>query len=241
MDEILSPIQRQDKLPEQVSEKVKQLILTRRYLPGERLPTEREMGETFQVSRTVIREAIRLLEAKGLVGSQTGSGTYVRAIQGEQVIDSLGIYLAMQGHKVNIDSIMEVRRVLELQVVKLACERATEKDIKHLEHILDQMCESRNDLDTFSKWDLDFHLALASACKNHLFKVLIEPLSEILFELIWTASTTPGAIEDACEFHSSILNAIKERDADKSFEMMKKHLDQSHHVALEGLKHRKME
>jgi len=69
------PVKRQAKLSSQVAEQIQQLILSRDLKPGDRLPTERELGETFKVSRTVIREAIRTLEARGLAVSQTGSGT----------------------------------------------------------------------------------------------------------------------------------------------------------------------
>ena len=238
---LYTPVTRHNKLSNQVAENLQQLILSKTIKPGERLPTERELGEQFQVSRTVIREAIRTLEARGLLESQTGSGTYVKAIQDEDVVNSLGMYLSLQDHTFTLDSIMEVRRVLELQVVKLASMRATNEDLNQLEEILNQMFLSRKDILSFSKWDLDFHLSIANASHNQLFRILIEPLGEALFELIRTGSTTPGAIEDACEFHKEILIALRNRDAVRSVELMKAHLAQSQRVALEGIKHQKMQ
>ena len=236
-----TPVTRPEKLSNQVAEHLQHLILSKTIKPGERLPTERELGEQFQVSRTVIREAIRILEARGLLDTQTGSGTYVKAMQGEDVSNSLGMYLSLQDHVFTLDSIMEVRRVLELQVVKLASMRATNEDLDQLEETLNQMCLSKNEIDSFSKWDLEFHLSIAQASNNELFRILIEPLGEALFELIRTGSSTPGAIEEACEFHREILIALKNRDAVRSVELMKAHLDQSQRVALEGKKHLKMQ
>jgi GntR family transcriptional repressor for pyruvate dehydrogenase complex len=241
MENSYIPIKRQDKLSGQVAGQIQDLILSKKIKPGERLPTERELGDMFQVSRTVIREAIRTLEARGLITSQTGSGNYVRAVQGEDVVNSLGMYLSSQDSSYTVESIMEVRRVLELQVVKLAAERATDDDIDRLELIVEQMNQSKNDIDSFSKWDLEFHLALAHACDNYLFNILIEPLSEPLFELMWTGSTIPGAIDDACQFHRDILEALKLKDVDLAVNVMQTHLDQSQRVAVEGLKHRKKE
>ena len=235
-----TPVKRQDKLSNQVADQIQDLILSKTIKLGDRLPTERELGEQFQVSRTVVREAIRILEARGLLDSQTGSGTYARALRGEDVVNSIGMYLSSHDHTYTIESIMEVRRVLEIQVVKLAAERATQENINQLEEILEQMCISSNDIDIYSQWDLKFHLTLAHACNNELFKILIEPLGEALFDVIWTASTTPGAIEDACRFHNEILNAIKNRDSAQAMELMKAHLDQAQRVALEGQIHRNL-
>jgi len=239
MDATLSPVQRKNKLSGQVEEQIQNLILSRKLQPGERMPTERELGESFQVSRTVIREALRALEARGLVESQTGSGTYVRAIQSEDVSHSLGMYITTQGQFFTLESLMEVRRVLEIQVVRLAAERATPQDIEKLESILEKMFESINDVKTFSQWDLEFHMAVAHTSGNPLFGIMIAPLTEALFELIWTGSETPGAVKDACQYHQNILDAIKNKDPEAAAEVMREHLDQSQRVTSEGLKLRK--
>jgi len=237
MNNSYTPVKRQEKLSSQVAEQIKQLILSRQIRPGDRLPTERELCETFQVSRTVIREATRALEARGLVKSQVGSGTYVRAVKVEDVTDSLGMYLSTQGKRFTFDSLMEVRRVLEIQVVKLAAERATSEDIERLESILENMYESTTNIDAFSKWDMEFHITLARASGNPLFNVMLEPLTEALSELIWTGTSAPGVAEEACSYHRNILNFLKSRDAEKSADAMSDHLDQSQRAVVEGLKH----
>lgn len=239
MNDILSPIKRNEKLSGQVADKVQQLILSRKISPGDRLPTERELGETFQVSRTVIREAICALEAQGLVESQTGSGTYVRAVNAKDVSTSLGLFLTTQQQDFTIDSLMEVRRLLEVQVVKLVANRAEPDDIYKLESMLQNMCQSIGDIDAFSAWDLEYHISLAEASGNPLFGIMLEPLTEILLEFIWTGTYTPGAAEEACEFHRNILKFIKAKDAEKAADAMRAHLDQSLRVTAEGIKQRK--
>lgn len=237
MENEYKPVKRQAKLSSQVAEQIQQLILSRDLKPGDRLPTERELGENFKVSRTVIREAIRTLEALGLVASQTGSGTYVRVMQGKVVASSLGMFINSQRKPFSLDALMEIRQVLEIEVVKLAAQRASEDNIKRLENCLDKMCQTVSDQDEFSKWDLEFHLVLADACGNQLFGIILEPLTESLFELIWTGTTTPGAAQDACQYHRDILDCIKKKDSEGAVKVMRAHLDQAYRVTAEGIKH----
>jgi len=232
-----TPIKRQEKLYSLVAEQIQQLILSRDLKPGDRLPTERELGKTFKVSRTVIREATRALEARGLVESQVGSGTYIRAVKVEDVTNSIGMYLTTQGKNFTFDSLMEVRRVLEIQVVKLAAERATQEDIEKLESILGNMYKSTVNIDAFSKWDLEFHITLAKTCGNPLFNVMLEPLTEALFELIWTGTSVPGAAQEACQYHRDILDCVKKKDSEGAVKVMRAHLDQAYRVTAEGIKH----
>jgi len=236
MENEYKPVKRQATLSSQVAEQIQQLILSRDLKPNDRLPTERELGETFEVSRTVIREAIRTLEARGLVVSQTGSGTYVRAMQGKDVASSLGMFINTQRKPFSLDALMEVRLVLEIEMVKLAAQRATEENIKQLENNLEMMCQTISDPDEFSKWDLEFHLVLADACNNQLFGIILEPLTESLFELIWTGTATPGAAQEACQYHRDILDCIKKRDSECAVKIMRAHLDQAYRVTAEGIK-----
>ena len=236
MENGYKPVKRQAKLSSQVAEQIQQFILSRDLKPGERLPTERELGDTFKVSRTVIREAIRTLEARGLVTTHTGSGTYVRAMQGKDVASSLGMFINSQRKPFSLDALMEVRQVLEIEMAKLAALRATDENIKQLENNLEMMCQTIADPDEFSKWDLEFHLVLADACGNQLFGIILEPLTESFFELIWTGTTTPGAAQDACQFHREILDCVKQKDSEGAVKAMRAHLDQAYRVTAEGIR-----
>ena len=237
MENEYKPVKRQATLSSQVAEQIQQLILSRDLKPGDRLPTERELGDTFKVSRTVIREAIRTLEARGLVVSKTGSGTYVRSVKAKDVASSLGMFINTQRKPFSLDALMEIRRVLEIEMVKLAAQRASEENIKQLENNLEMMCQTVSDQDEFSKWDLEFHLVLADACNNQLFGIILEPLTESLFELIWTGTTTAGAAQDACHYHRDILDCIKKKDSEGAVKVMRAHLDQAYRVTAEGIKH----
>jgi len=241
MENTYTPIVRKEKLPRQVVEQIQQLIFSRDLNPGDRLPTERELGERFKVSRTVIREAIRTLEARGLIRTQAGSGTFVCEMQGKEVASSLGRFINSQNKPFSFEALMEVRKVLEIEMVRLASQRATEEDIKQLENCLNIMCKTTDDIDEFSKWDLKFHLNLANACDNQLFSIVFAPLAESLSGLIWAGTTIPGAVRDACMFHRKILDCIKNKDSKGAEKNMRAHLAQSYRVVAEGIKNQHME
>ena len=222
-------------LREQVLHAIGIRIISGELQPGDVLPKEDTLSKEYGVSRTVIREAIRTLEARGLVKSQTGSGTYVRAVKGSDVASSLGMYINTQHKPFSLDELMEIRGVLEIEMVRLAAERASEENINKLQESLENMCHTLDAVDEFSKWDLEFHLQLADACGNPLFGILLEPLTESLFELIWTGTSTPGAAQEACEFHAQILEHVRQRDSRGAVEVMRKHLKQAYRVTAEGL------
>jgi DNA-binding FadR family transcriptional regulator len=230
------PVRRQEKLSVQVADHIQGLILANELKPGDRLPPERVLCDRFEVSRTVIREAISILEAKGLLTSRGGSGTYVRALQSEDVAGSLGMYISTQSHSVSLEDLMEVRRVIEVQIARLATERATPNDIEELERIMAAGREVMDDPDAFAAIDLEFHGALARASKNSLFEILLEPLSDTLYEGRRLASRLPGVPHEALALHENILGKIKARDPEGAAREMEKHLEQSRRVTLAGVK-----
>ena len=230
------PVRRQEKLSVQVADQLIDLILEGKLKEGDRLPPEREMCETFGVSRTVIREAVSVVEAKGLVSSLIGSGTYVRAVQREDVVSSLGLYMSTMSKSISMMHVLEVRWVIETQTVLFAAERATEEDIAELEELLADMQGLVHDPVACSQKDLEFHLRLARASGNPLFEIVLQPLTEVLQELIYVGSRLPGITEQAYTHHRAILDAIKTHDVAKAAAAMENHLRQTERVTIRGLR-----
>jgi GntR family transcriptional repressor for pyruvate dehydrogenase complex len=233
---IYQPVKRQEKLSVQVADQIKSLILANELKPGDRLPTERDLCDRFEVSRTVVREAISVLEAKGLLASIGGSGTYVRAIQGEDIADSIGLYISTQCQSVSLEDLMEVRRVLEVQIASMAAERATQEGIEELEQIMAAGREVMDDPAAFATKDLEFHVALARLTQNSLFEILLEPFTDALYEGRHLASKVPGVAQEALDLHQNILDRIKARDPEGAAREMLKHLNQSKRVTLGAIK-----
>src|SRR5512132_1960965 len=121
----IEPLEREQRLYERVVDKVLELISSGAWKPGYRLPPERELSEAFGVSRTVVREAVKALEARGILESATGSGVSVRRADAKIVSQSLQAYMQRANRDDSEIRLNEVRRVLEVEMVALAASRIT--------------------------------------------------------------------------------------------------------------------
>src|SRR5690349_12743963 len=150
---------RPTKIYEQVAEQIEQLILNGELRSGDRLPTERAFAEKFHVSRTAVREAMKLLEQKGLVEMRPGRGT--RVIDGtmQAVRHSLGLMMRV-GQRGNLLSLVEVRELLEPGIAAMAAERADEEEIAAMRETITLMDENLTCADSYIAADNNFHRAL---------------------------------------------------------------------------------
>ena len=137
-------VDRDARLSDKVTDAILATILSNRLKPGDALPPERELGKQFGVSRTVIREAIRALHAKGLLEVRSGSGVRIVAVDAKTVRESMRHFVA--GSMLDYAKVDEVRRVLEVAAAGIAAERATAADLEHIDETLRQMTESVDDL-----------------------------------------------------------------------------------------------
>ncbi len=235
----IQPIFREQNLSIRVANHIEEMIRNCELKVGEKIPPERVLCEKFQVSRTVIREATRFLMAKGLLYSQAGDGTYVRNVESGDVSDYLGLHISMQDSPASIEDFMEIRRTLEIQVAKIAAERAKDGDIKALEANLQEMQKFKNSPEEFAQKDLEFHVAIARASQNPLFEILLNPLMDSLLEVINMALKYDKAVTEAIHFHNSILQKIKDHDVQGAGLEMANHLVQSKRAVLYAVKNNK--
>jgi GntR family transcriptional repressor for pyruvate dehydrogenase complex len=229
------PVLREESLSVRVANMIEQMIRDGELKIGEKMPPERILCERFQVSRTVIREATSYLMAKGLLVSQAGSGTYVRNVESTDVANYLELHMSLQDSPAGIDQFIEIRRLLEIQIAKIAAQRADQNDIEAIEENLRELKTLLNSPDEFAKKDLEFHLLLARSTKNPLFEILLKPLINNLLEVIHLALVYEKAGEEAIHFHGRIFEEIKNKRADGAALEMGNHLNQSRHAVLAAL------
>lgn len=224
---ILNTVDRHPNLYEVVSERLVAAIRDAKLPPGAKIPTERELGEQFGVSRTVIREAIRYLAAKGVLVTQSGSGVRVADIGHEGVSESLSNFLLQRG-PLDARKVNEVRNCLELKTVELAATRASEEELVRIREASERMRGlGRQQAEEASIADVLFHRAIAEATGNELFLVLVDSLSDVLLHV---RRATLGDKERgvlALEQHSRIASALEERDVNGAVEAMRFHLSDS--------------
>ncbi|MCL6509084.1 MAG: FadR family transcriptional regulator [Anaerolineae bacterium] len=218
-------IEREANLSELVSRQIQALILEHQLKPNDRLPAERDLAERFGVSRTVVREAVRGLVAKGLLEVTPGrGGTIVRLPTAETMSEMMTLFLRGDERTLDYENLIEVRRVLEVAIAGFAAERRTAEDLQEMEHILEETLKVGNDRDRYVKWDLAFHQALARATHNRLFPLLLESVNELMIEVRQLAFRTLGAPARSYRYHLAIFDQVKAGDADGAREAMRDHL-----------------
>jgi GntR family transcriptional repressor for pyruvate dehydrogenase complex len=221
---VFEAVGRDARLSDKVTEAILQTIVSNRLKPGDALPPERELGKQFGVSRTVIREAIRALHAKGLLEVRSGSGVRIVAVDAKTVTESMRHFV--KGSMLDYAKVDEVRRVLEVEAAGIAAERATDEDLERIDATLEEMAGSVGDLATSIEVDLEFHRAIASATHNELFGVLHDAIGEMLVEVRRrNLSLGPPERRRVIEMHTAIRDRVAEHDAPAARQAMRDHLD----------------
>lgn len=221
----IEPLEREQRLYERVVEKVLEMISSGAWKPGFRLPPERELSEAFGVSRTVVREAVKALEARGVLESTTGSGVSVRLADFNMVSQSLTTYMQLSNQVDFEIRLNEVRQVLEVEMVALAASRITPEQKKQLQQICKEMRVEGHSSKHMAELDFRLHITLAEATQNELFKVLIAPLiNQLRDQIILTWEDFPRPVNVVLDQHEAIVTAVENGNADAAREAMAKHL-----------------
>lgn len=210
---------------ERVAEQIERRILEGELRNGDRLPTERELAEQFQVSRTAVREAMKILAQKGLVDMRPGRGTIVIDGAREAMQNSIGLLMKLQSGEVGGSAnLVEVRTILEIEIAALAAARATEKEIAEMREAIKVMDGSMGDADAFIAADNCFHEALAKATQNELILTLIHSIVNLLSEQRKQIFTVEGGPQRGQIHHRRILESIIRRDPEGARAAMGFHL-----------------
>ncbi len=214
------------RMTEIILEQIKNLIVDGQVAPGDKLLTEKELCERLQVSRTSVREALSALNLTGILDIRQGEGIYIKEPASNSIIEPLAFILLLEKDK--LQSILEVRKALEVEAVGLAAERRDESDLAQLKELVEKMAAS-SAADISEKLDLEFHLALAQASKNPLINRLMNTVQEIMGQTLkvtralWI-SATAGTTQRLYEEHRDIYLAIASGDREQARAIMYDHL-----------------
>ena len=221
--DLFTQIAREPRLSDKVADMMLETILLQQLSPGTPLPSERELGEQFGVSRTVIREAVRALGAKGVVNVRSGSGLRVAAVDQSRVSESLSWFI--HGGQMEYPKVHEIRTMVEVEMAGLAAERRTDEELAGMQAIHDRFAEAADtDVDASATLDLDFHAAIALATQNELFSVILTPIGGALIQ-VRRGNLSAGAARPTVEEHAAILRAIERKQQRAARKAMRDHLD----------------
>lgn len=212
----------QNRLTTSVAQQVEEMVVSQQYRVGGRLPAERELAEQLGVSRNVLREAIKLLEERGLVEVRMGSGVYVTEIGATQLTRSVTLYVKSQ--QVSIHHVYQTRWILETQNARLAARQAEEDDIAALRTCIQKSQDRIGQPHLFTPLDIEFHMLLARASQNPVLPLLLETITDALREQCQMTEQLPGAQENALSHHVRILEAVEARDQEAAYEAMDRHI-----------------
>jgi len=193
--------------------------------PGQRLPTERALGAQLGVSRTVVREAVKILSASGLVRARQGSGLYVA--EGQQPFASAAIDLSMPVDPEHMSGLFEFRLTLETQTARLAAERVTPRELRGLEEILaaNRLTAQSGQPDQGQDHDTAFHTGIAAATHNPFFTSSVATVHQLQGRAIRILiATVPGSLQVAAEEHAAIYEAIRAGRPDAAAAAMRTHI-----------------
>lgn len=216
---------RSSKVYEQIAEQIEQLILSGKLRNGDRLPTEHELAEQFQASRTAVREAMKTLAQKGLVDMRPGRGTLVIDGTSQAMRLSLGLMMKVKPAACSAN-LVEVREILEPEIAALAAERATAEHIAALQEAVAMMDAHLGAADTYITADDDFHRTLARATQNDLILTFVDSIVDLLSEQRKHIFSVSGGASRGQMHHKLLLETIQCHNSEAAREAMRAHLQQ---------------
>jgi DNA-binding FadR family transcriptional regulator len=215
---------KQNRISVEIVNQLKGSILSGRFKPGERMPTERELTEQFQVSRVVVREAVRELEIKGLVKILQGpaGGAYVTDLSFEH-LDSAFLDLFLCG-KLSVAELIRTRILVEAEIARLAAADPDPENARRLKEALKaEEAEAVSQADLVSSRLLVHHV-LADMGGNRLLKAIAGSLFQLTGEVILEVKPVQEVFHRQAE-HAKIVRAVLAGDAATAAEAMQRHLD----------------
>lgn len=215
------------RISEEIVKQLKSLIFSGKLRPGEKLPPERELAKSLNVSRVSLREALNALQGMGLIEIQQGNRTFVRPITTRSIYDPLVSFCKESPQ--NFLQVFEIRKILDIGSVSLAAERAEPKHITKLEIIVNQMEDDLKNNRLGAKPDLDFHLEIVKATQNQVYSHLATTVYDLLQEemrIAWGGIFNNAASKTALlEQHIRIIDSIKSHDPKKARQAAREHLE----------------
>ena len=209
-------------LHKEVAEILSEKIISGKFPENTFLPPERELCKSLGVSRTVVREAIKVLESKELVRIKRGFGTLVTEPHHDHVSRSLALLLRRNGYVVN--HLTEVRALLEVGMAGLAAARRTPENLAAMKGYLQTMHDRPAHPEGYVDADLEFHYEIARATQNPIFLILLEPFSDLLRQSRIASFLGPKMVLLRTKEHQAVFRMIKRQDIEGAKTAMSKHL-----------------
>jgi GntR family transcriptional repressor for pyruvate dehydrogenase complex len=214
-----------NRLSADVSKQIAQAIGEGRYLPGEMLPSERELTGMMGISRPVLREALRVLEFQGLISIQHGRGAFVKKNSSVELEDVSLVNLLEENYE-SLERFYEARMAIEPACAELAAKRALPEDIENLRQILLRAEEvaSEGNIASYIGIDIDFHSAIARVARNEYLQQMMDSLIVPEADFRRIVLRLPKQLARAQHGHDAIFEAIEDQNPEAARQAMQQAL-----------------
>lgn len=220
-----------DRLMEGIMTRIRQGELK----PGERLPSEDQLGREFDASRTAVREALQQLKAMGLIRVRAGSGATVAEGQLDHLSESLSLYSARTDTVRDWSELLEMRALIETESALRLAREGTPGTLAPVWEAIETMRRSTKNLKAFAEADVAFHAAIVAASGNRLFACVHRPLVPMTRRFAFATYRSLGQIQASLAEHEAIFEALLAHDAKAAARLMKRHLEGSANRWLKSL------
>lgn len=198
-------------------------VTTGQLVAGDKLPSERQLAETFGVSRPTIRESLRALSALGVVEINHGGGVFVSRLSAVDLLQPLTFFLTLED--VTVEKLYAARRLIEGEIAAQAAMNATQDDIDWLDKSLVDQKETVRNADRYRTVDSDFHKRLAVMADNPFLARAAQSMFILGLEFRKTASESQSVLAGSIRDHEAIVAAVRAGDGSGARDAMQKHMD----------------
>lgn len=208
-----------------LANELRERILSGEYTEGTPLPPERELVVQTKMSRTTVREALRILEVQGLVRIKAGraGGAFVQRPGEQSMADTVA--LLIRGRQIRLSALLETREAIEPFCAQLAARHRTDEDLARLDAANNSIAAAGDKLDAFLQANVDWHIAVASASHNELMSGLMISLSRAIYAATENEGFIDQKVRDiTVRAHRSVTKAIRDKDADAAHRRMGRHV-----------------
>lgn len=199
------------------------LVTTGELKPGDQLPSERKLAETFDVSRPTLREALRALDVLGVVEVRHGGGVFVSQLEASDLLGPLTFFLTLRASEV--DTLYDARRLIEGEIAALAARQGSGAEFDALEQLVELQEEAKTEPARYRDFDTAFHRQLGGLSGNDFLGRAAQSLNVLGQEFRKTASETPNVITASIADHRAIIVALRAGDAEAARAAMVEHMN----------------
>lgn len=209
-------------LYEQIADLLQEKIIDEHIKENQKLPSEQTLAEQFEVSRNVIREALKVLKERGLIDLKNGIGSYVTKPEASNLSNIISCMVAMED--IDFKDIYDIRIILETASIEIAATKVTKEQLKYMKQLLDKLNDRSITVKERRECDFKFHIAIAEATGNTLLVIFIQTMRNLFIDMIEKGIFIEGGIADASLRHQRIYDALVQKDPRLAKNMMYEHL-----------------